>query len=264
MAEILLRLRGSIGIMVEAEVISPDIFAGKKREEIEGLLVWQGPVQLPLSELFEVDVSGAGSPEETSILIEGDVSRIKRIGEGMKAGRIEIHGSAGMHLGAEMAGGSILVQGDAGSWAAREMKGGLLHIAGNAGDHVGSAYRGSWRGMTGGQIIVDGSARSQLGGGLAGGEIVVAGNVENFCGIRQSGGLIAVMGSAVRGTGAEMNGGIIAVCGEIRQFSPGFIEAGREENPKLEDVPLEGWYARFAGDYALSKNPRGLLYNKEV
>lgn len=263
MAEIILRSKGSIGIMVEAEVIRPDVFAAKKKEEIEGLLVWQGPVPLPLSEFFDVDVSGAGSLEETSILIEGDVSRIKRIGEGMKAGRLEIHGSAGMHLGAEMAGGSILVRGDAGSWAAREMKGGLLHIAGSTGDHVGSAYRGSWRGMTGGQIRIDGSARSQLGGGLAGGQIVVAGNVENFCGIRQSGGLIAVIGSAVRGTGAEMNGGTIAVCGEIRQFSPGFVEAGREENPKLGDVPLEGWYARFTGDYALGKNPKGSLYCRE-
>ena len=263
MAEIILRSKGSIAIMVEAEVIQPDIFAGKKKDEIEGLLVWQGPVQLPLSEFFDVDVNRMGTPEETSILIEGDVSRIKRIGEGMKAGRIEVHGSAGMHLGAEMAGGSILVQGDAGSWAAREMKGGLLHIAGSAGDHVGSAYRGSWRGMTGGQIRIDGSARSQLGGGLAGGQIVVAGNVENFCGIRQSGGLIAVMGSAVRGTGAEMNGGTIAVCGEIRQFSPGFVEAGREENPELGEVQLEGWYAKFTGDYALGKNPKGSLYCRE-
>jgi formylmethanofuran dehydrogenase subunit C len=264
MAEIILKSKGSIGILVEAEVIQPDIFAGKKKEEIEGLLVWQGPVQLPLSEFFDVDVNGMGTSEETSILIEGDVSRIKRIGEGMKAGRIEIHGSAGMHLGAEMAGGSILVQGDAGSWAAREMKGGLLHIAGSAGDHVGSAYRGSWRGMTGGQIRIDGSARSQLGGGLAGGQIVVAGNVENFCGIRQAGGLILVKGRAVRGVGAEMNGGTIAVCGEIRQFSPGFVEAGREENPKLGDVQLEGLYAKFTGDYALGKNPKGSLYCREV
>jgi len=263
MAEILLRSKGSIGIMVEAEVIRPNIFAGKKKEEIEGLLVWQGPVQLPLGEFFDVDVSGAGSPEETNILIEGDVSRIKRIGQGMKAGRIEIHGCAGMHLGAEMAGGSIFVQGDAGSFAGMEMLGGLLHIAGSAGDHVGSAYRGSWRGMTGGQITVDGSARSQLGGGLAGGLIVVAGNVENFCGIRQSGGLILVKGSTVRGTGAEMNGGTIAVCGAIRQFSPGFIETGREENVLLGDMQLEGWYAKFTGDYALGKNPKGSLYCRE-
>ncbi len=130
MAEILLRPKGSIGIIVEAEVIRPDIFAGKKKEEIERLLVWQGPTPLPLVEFFDVDAAGISTPEETDILIVGDVSRVKRIGQGMKAGRIEIHGSAGMHLGAEMAGGSISVRGDAASWAGMEMKGGLLHIAG--------------------------------------------------------------------------------------------------------------------------------------
>jgi formylmethanofuran dehydrogenase subunit C len=267
MAEIILRPKGSIGIMVEAEVIRPDIFAGKKKEEIEGLLVWQGSKPLPLSEFFHVDVSRANpsetKPEEANILIKGDVSRVKRIGQGMKDGRIEICGCAGMHLGAEMAGGCILVQGDAGSWAGMGMLGGKLHILGNGADHVGSAYRGSWRGMTGGEIQIEGSARSQLGGGMVGGRIRVAGNVENFCGIRQNGGIILVKGSAVRGVGAEMNGGTIAVCKAIKQPSPGFAETGREENPKLGDMQLEGWYARFAGDYALGKNPKGSLYCQE-
>jgi formylmethanofuran dehydrogenase subunit C len=268
MADILLRSKGSIGITVEAEVIRPDKFAGKNKQEIEGLIVWQGAMQFPLAEFFDVVVSQGTPPEETkpeeiSIIIEGDVSRVKRIGQGMKAGRIRVHGPAGMHLGEEMAGGSILVQGDAGSWTGMEMKGGQIHIQGNAADHIGSAYRGSWRGMTGGEILIDGNARSQLGGGMVGGRIIVAGNVENFCGIRQSGGLILVKGSAVRGVGAEMNGGTIAVCGAIKQPSPGFVETGREENAKQGDVLLEGWYARFAGDYALGKNPKGSLYCKE-
>ena len=268
MAEILLRSKGSIGITVEAEVIRPDIFAGKDKQEIEGLIVWQGAMQLPLAEFFDVDAGRARpseetKPEETSIIIEGDVSRVKRIGQGMKAGRIEIHGSAGMHLGFEMAGGSILVQGDAGSWTGMEMKGGQIHIQGNGADHIGSSYRGSWRGMTGGEILIDGNARSQLGGGMDGGRIIVVGNVENFCGIRQSGGLILVKGSAVRGVGAEMNGGTIAVCGAIKQPSPGFLEIGREENAMLGDIRLDGWYDRFTGDYALGKNPKGSLYCKE-
>lgn len=268
MAEILLRPKGSIGITVEAEVIRPDNFAGKKKEEIEGLLVWQGPETLPLSEFFEVDMSQAGQldqakPEETSIIIDGDASRVKRIGQGMKSGRIEIRGSAGMHLGEEMAGGSILVLGDSGSWTGMEMKGGQIHIQGNAGDHIGSAYRGSWRGMTGGEIVIDGSARSQLGGGLVNGRIIVAGNVENFCGIRQNGGLILVKGSAVRGVGAEMNGGTIAVCGGIKQLSPGFVETGREENVTLGDIKIDGRFIKLAGDYSLGKNPKGTLYCRE-
>jgi formylmethanofuran dehydrogenase subunit C len=268
MAEILLRSKGRIGITVEAEVIRPDIFAGKKKEEIEGLIVWQGAKQFPLAEFFDVDVSRPNpskemKPEETSIIIEGDVSRVKRIGQGMKVGRIRIQGSAGMHLGEEMSGGSILVEGDAGSWTGMGMLGGQIHIQGNGADHIGSSYRGSWRGMTGGEILIDGNARSQLGGGMVGGRIIVAGNVENFCGIRQSGGLILVKGSAVRGVGAEMNGGTIAVCGAIKQPSPGFVETGREENAMLGDIRLDGWYARFTGDYALGKNPKGSLYCKE-
>jgi formylmethanofuran dehydrogenase subunit C len=265
MAEILLKGKGKIGIMIEAEAIKPESFAGKSKEEIEGLLIWQGPLKRPLSEFFDVDLKGSPSgPEETHIIMEGDFSRVKRIGEAMNAGSIEIRGSAGMHLGAEMAGGSILVDGDAGSWSGREMKGGLIHIRKSCGDHVGSAYRGSWRGMTGGQIIIEGSARSQLGGGLAGGQITVGGDVENFCGIRQSGGQIIVRGSAVRGVGAEMNGGSIAVCKEILQLSPGFVETAREENPKIGEVQLDGRYVKFAGDYALGKNPKGTLYCKEV
>ena len=264
MAEIHLLTKGKIGIMIEAEVINPEAFAGKKKEEIEGLIIWQGAAQIPLAEFFDVDVDGSARPEETKIIIEGDVSRVKRIGQAMKAGSIEISGSAGMHLGAEMAGGSIFVHGDAGSWSGREMKGGLLHIGGNCGDHVGCSYRGSWRGMTGGQIMIDGNARSQLGGGLVGGLIVVAGNVENFCGIRENGGLIVVKGSAIRGVGAEMNGGTIAVCKDIKQFSPGFVEVGREENPKIGEIQLEGKYRKFTGDYALGKNPKGALYCREV
>ena len=263
MGEVLLKSKGEIGIMVEAEVINPGIFAGKSEQEIEQLIVWQGPVQLPLSEFFDVNVVGGSapsSPEEMSIVIEGDVSRVKHIGHDMKAGTIEIHGSTGMHVGSEMTGGSIRVLGNAGSWAGMEMKGGLLHILGDAGDHVGCAYRGNWRGMSGGKIVIDGNARSQLGGGITGGEIVVGGNVENFCGIRQGGGTILVKGSAVRGVGAEMNAGTVAVCGEIEQFTPGFVEMGRENNPKLGDNLLVGRFTKFTGDYAISKNPKGILY----
>lgn len=260
--EVILKSKGDIGIMVEAEVINPGILIGKSEQEIEQLIVWQGPVQLPLSEFFDIDVVGSGSasPEEMSIVIEGDVSRVKHIGHGMRAGTIEIHGSAGMHVGSEMAGGSILVSGNVGSWAGMEMKGGLLHILGDAGDHVGCAYRGNWRGMSGGKIVIDGNARSQLGGGITGGEIVVGGSVENFCGIRQGGGTILVKGSAVRGVGAEMSAGTVAVCGEIDQFTPGFVETGRENNPKLGENQLEGSFTKFIGDYAIGKNPKGILY----
>jgi formylmethanofuran dehydrogenase subunit C len=258
--EVLLKPKGKIGISVEAEVINPGAFAGKSRLEIEQLTVWQGPDKLPLAEFFEVEVNGSGSPEETTIIIDGDVSRVKHIGHGMKAGKIEIRGPAGMHVGSEMVGGDITVKGSVGSWAGMEMKGGSLQIEGDASDHVGCAYRGSWRGMAGGKILIKGNAGSQLGGGITSGLIVVEGNVENFCGIRQGGGLILIKGSAVRGLGAEMSGGTIAICRDIRQFTPGFVEIGKEENPKLGENQLEGSFLKFSGDFATSKNPKGILY----
>ncbi len=260
MNEVILRPKGSIDIMIEAEVINPDIFAGKKTVELEELIVWQGANQIPLHEFFDVEGIPENSAMDTTIIIRGNVPRVKHIGHGMKAGKIIIEGSAGMHAGSEMMGGSIYIEGDAGSWAGMEMKGGTLHIAGNAGDHVGCAYRGSWRGMNGGKIIIDGNAKSQLGGGMNGGEIHVSGNVENFAGIRMNSGLILIRGDAVRGVGAEMSGGTCAVCGNINQFSPGFDYTGTEENPKVGETVLSGAFKKFTGDFAISRTPKGLLF----
>ncbi|MCE8424893.1 MAG: formylmethanofuran dehydrogenase subunit C [Candidatus Methanoperedens sp.] len=259
MTEIILRPKGRIDIMVEAEAINPDIFAGKTTVEIEQLIVWQGAKQLPLSGFFDVEGSAGSTAADTKIIVRGNVPRVKHIGHGMKAGEIVIEGSAGMHVGSEMMGGSILVKGDAGSWAGMEMKGGTLHIIGNADDHVGCAYRGSWRGMNGGKILIEGNARSQLGGGMNGGEIHVGGSVENFPGIRMNSGLIVVKGDAIRGVGAEMAGGTFVVSGKIEQFSPGFEYVGTEKNPKVGETVLSGEFMKFTGDYAIIK-PKGILY----
>ena len=260
MEEVTLIPKKEIDIKVEADVITPDSFAGKSAEEIGNLAVWQGPKTYPLSEFFEVTGNAGSSAAETSIRIKGDAMRVKRIGEGMSAGKIEIEGSAGMHVGTGMKGGEIVVYGDADSWAGMEMTGGLLHIKGNAGDHVGCAYRGKWHGMKGGRIVIEGSARHQLGGGMDGGEIIVEGNVESFCGIRQNGGLIFVKGNALRGVGAEMAGGTIVIGGKIERFSPGFEFVSMENSVKSGEIELIGEFKKFTGDYAISKRAKGALY----
>ncbi|RXA18242.1 formylmethanofuran dehydrogenase subunit C [Methanosarcina sp. MSH10X1] len=260
MEEVVLIPIKEIDIKLEADVITPNSFAGKNAREIGNLPVWQGPETYPLSEFFEVIGSGGISAAETLIRIKGDAKRVKRIGEGMSAGKIEIEGSAGMHVGTGMKGGEIVVYGDADSWAGMEMTGGLLNIKGNAGDHVGCAYRGKWHGMKGGRIVIEGSARHQLGGGMDGGEILVEGNVEGFCGIRQNGGLIVVKGRALRGTGAEMAGGTIVIGGKIERFSPGFEYVSMVNSVKAGEVELIGEFKKFTGDYAISKRAKGVLY----
>lgn len=259
-AEVVLSPKRKIDIKLEADVITPDFFAGKNAQEIGNLSVWQGPKIYPLSEFFEVIGNGGISAAETLIRIKGDTIRVKRIGEGMSAGKIEIEGSVGMHVGTGMKGGEILVFGDADSWAGMEMTGGLLHIKGNAGDHVGCAYRGKWHGMKGGRIVIEGSARHQLGGGMDGGEILVEGDVESFCGIRQNGGIIIVKGRALRGVGAEMVGGTIVIGGKIERFSPGFEYVSMENGITSGEIELIGEFKKFTGDYAISKRAKGLLY----
>jgi formylmethanofuran dehydrogenase subunit C len=258
--EVTLIPKKEIDIKLEADVITPDSFAGKSAEEIGMLSIWQGPKTYPLSDFFEVIGNGGSSADETQIRIKGDATRVKRIGEGMSAGKIEIEGSAGMHVGTGMKGGEIVVNGDADSWAGMEMLGGLLHIKGNAGDHVGCAYRGKWHGMKGGRIVIEGSARHQLGGGMDGGEILVEGNVESFCGIRQNGGLIVVNGGALRGVGAEMAGGTIVIGGKIERFAPGFEFVSMENKVTSGEVELIGEFKKFTGDYAISKRAKGALY----
>ncbi|WP_440946139.1 formylmethanofuran dehydrogenase subunit C [Methanosarcina sp. T3] len=260
MEEVTLIPKGKIDIKLEADVITPDSFAGKSAGEIGMLSVWQGPKTYPLSDFFEVTGNAGSSAAGTMIRIKGDAMRIKRIGEGMSAGKIEIEGSAGMHVGTGMKGGEILVHGDADSWAGMEMLGGLLHIKGNAGDHVGCAYRGKWHGMKGGRIVIEGSARHNLGGGMDGGEILVDGNVEGFCGIRQNGGLIVVKGGALRTVGVEMAGGTIVIGGKIQRFSPGFEFVSMENKVTSGEVELIGEFKKFTGDYAISKRAKGALY----
>ncbi len=260
MAEVILRPIGNFDLTVEAEVITPDNFAGKSEQEIAKLLVWQGPKQFPISDFFEVKGKGGSSAQDTTIIVDGDVPRVKRIGESMTAGKIIVKGSTNMHTGAFMAGGEILVEGNTDAWPGMEMKGGLLHIMGNSLDHVGSAYRGSWKGMSGGRIVIEGNAGNQVGGGISGGEIWVKGNVDNFCGIRINGGLIVVGGNLIRTVGAEMTGGTIVVCGTIGKFTPGFLQVATESDLKFNDIECPGEFKKFTGDNAIPQKGKGVLY----
>jgi formylmethanofuran dehydrogenase subunit C len=90
----------------------------------------------------------------------------------------------------------------------------------------------------------------------------VEGNVENFCAIRQTGGLLIIKGNAVRGLGAEMSGGTVVILGEVKNFSPGCVHHVIEITPKLGEIHFYGRFARFLGDYAAGKNPKGMLYSR--
>lgn len=251
-------------IPVEADVITPDNFAGKSIDEIKELEVWRGNRQKKLGELFKVAGESAESSEEISIVINGDVPTTKRIGQGMSAGEIIIKGKVGMHVGAEMKGGKIVVEGDADHWAGAEMRAGEIHIKGNAGNYLGSAYRGSFTGLrrlkkgVTGSIVVDGDAGSEVASRMAGGKISVKGNIGPFAGLHMSGGSLIIQGNAQERAGGEMTKGIIIIIGKVSELLPTF--KFEEEVPEIElnGEKIKGPFMRFSGD--LSEEGSGSIY----
>ena len=80
-------------------------------------------------------------------MLEGDLTHVRRIGQGMGSGSVTIRGDVGSHLGAGMTGGTIEVEGKVGDWAGAEMRGGRIAIRGERGRSAwGGPIRGAARG----------------------------------------------------------------------------------------------------------------------
>jgi formylmethanofuran dehydrogenase subunit C len=261
MQTIRLKLKGEVmggnaRIPVVVDSLTPDKLFGKKDSEIKAVKVWWGNREENTSELFDVSVKGeAGSAEELKIVMDGDLSRVKHIGDGMKAGEIEANGDVDMHCGAMMAGGRITVKGNADCWAGREMRGGELIIEGDAGDNLCAMYRGEMTGMTGGKVTVGGNAGECVGQYMAGGEILIKGNADILTGLNMKGGRITIEGNAIM-PGADMTGGEVVVKGKVQDMMPSFKYDGTESIEGVE-------YKKYIGDLAMTeKKAKGVLYVK--
>jgi formylmethanofuran dehydrogenase subunit C len=245
---------------VIAECINPDVFQGKSTKEIAALEVWEGNKQKKLSDLFKIEETPAETP---SITINGDASKVRQIGMGMKNGEIVINGNAGMHLGEKMAGGKITVNGDAGGWTGSDMKNGLIEINGNAGNYLASPYRGSSRGMRGGKIIVHGNVGINSAIFMHGGLIKILGSAGQFLGFRICDGVIYVEKETGTRVGASMTGGKIIVAGFLEEVMPTFTIDGVKAKVKIEegDIAIGPFYV-FLGDLAETGN--GKLFVSKV
>jgi formylmethanofuran dehydrogenase subunit C len=250
MRTIVLRPKRAFDVAVEAEKISPDVFAGLILDQIESQEAWEGNRKMRISDLFDVsgDIEPA-SPKETLIRLEGDFSKVKRIGEGMSAGTTEVRGNVGMRAGAEMSGGLLSIKGSADDWLGREMRGGKITVSGDAGNYVGSGYRGEKCGMRGGEIEIMGRAGAYLGEHMCGGVIRVSKDAGDFPGAVNQGGTIFIGGSAYL-PGAEMTKGSITILGDARVL-PSYK---REETLELEGIAFQ----KYAGD--LVEDGKGELY----
>lgn len=252
-----LRLKESSSLPIEADCISPDEFIGRNQAEIEALPVFYGRHQMTLGDLFEVE----GDDSDT-IVVEGDLRHVKKIGQRMTRGRITVRGDAGLHLGAYMRGGQITVEGDAGDWAGAHMQGGCIWIKGNAGHLLGAAYRGEKLGVNRGVIIVEGDAGRETGAQMRRGLIVVMGSAGEFAGARMIAGSIFVFGHLGARPGPGMKRGVIVAFGDHGELLPTFRYACRFQPVFLRyylrrlqdwglpigDGHLEGFYRRYHGD----------------
>jgi formylmethanofuran dehydrogenase subunit C len=243
-----------------AECINPDIFYGKTPKEIEELRLWEGNKQKKLGELFKVEETKMENPEGKEIItINGNVSKVRRIGAGMKSGEIIVHGDVGMHLGEEMKGGKIIVHGNVGGWAGSMMKGGVIEIHGNVGDYLGAPYRGSSEGMRGGKIVVYGNVGNEAGAYMKNGLIKIYGNAGQFLGLRMRDGTIYVEKDSGGRVGACMKGGKIVISGFLEFVLPTFTIDSIKEKVKIEEgETVAGPFYLFLGD--LVENGEGKLY----
>jgi len=212
-------------------------------------------------------VSGkAPDTKNTKIIIDGDLSKVKRIGEKMTDGEIVINGDVGMHVGNQMEGGKILVNGNAGDWAGAMLKGGELEITGDAGNYIGAAYRGFWIGMENGTIKVGGKigreamlwARSSKGAKKF--PILRCGAAESFLGMHNHGGTIVVEGDVNKYAGADQAWGQIIIKGKS-ELLPSYKKVGETSEIELPNgEKVKGKFIEYSGDHSVKKETNGRIY----
>jgi formylmethanofuran dehydrogenase subunit C len=222
MKTVTLTVKQQPDLILEAESIIPDIFAGKTVAEIEKLPVYQGKQDSTIGEYFLVAGQSGKTAEETQIVVNGDCSKVKYIGSKMSAGEVIVNSTTDMYTGAWMKGGKLVVNGDVHSFCGLGMEGGEFHINGNAGNYLGASYRGDWRGMQGGLIRVKGNVGSDIGTFMNGGEMIIGGNADVHIATHAEGGRIVIKGNVNRRIGGQMVKGEVIVFGGVNVMMPGF------------------------------------------
>jgi formylmethanofuran dehydrogenase subunit C len=266
MTMLTLRPRVTFEIPVEAEILTPERLTGLSADQIAVLPLAWGRRTRPLGELLEIEAERAEFPEGDGpprLILEGDFSRVKKIGKGMTRGSLEIRGDAGMHLGSGMSGGEIRVSGNADAWAGAMMSGGLLDIGGDAGPYLAGAYPGETRGMRGGTLLVRGNAANRAGEGMRRGLIAVAGRTGDFPCARFVAGTMVVFGTLGDRAGAGSKRGTLAALGGLEgEILPTYQEACRyrplfllpmlrflkERGFPVRPEHQSGLYRRWTGD----------------
>ncbi|MEM0082988.1 MAG: formylmethanofuran dehydrogenase subunit C [Candidatus Nezhaarchaeales archaeon] len=248
-------------VPIEVETIIPDKMAGLTLSEVAKIMVWVGNRQLKLSDVFQIEGEVDSKSEEVKIVFRGYTNRLRRVGEKMSTGEIEVLGDVGPYAGRKMKGGRLVIRGSAGPCLGAKMYNGIIEVFGSAEDRVGGSYRGELpaKGMSGGTIVIHGNAGAEVGLGMRGGTIIVDGSCDIMLGLDMSGGTILVKGDCAGKAGARMTGGRIIVAGRISTILPSFYVDEIRPSIKVAGEKIDGPLLVFVGDVTASEKCSGRL-----
>lgn len=249
-----LQLKRTPRVSLEADIIKPEMLWGKTEKEIAELELWHGQDRVFLGDFFSVQ-----KRDEQSMLLEGELQKVRGIGRGMQRGSILIKGQAGQHLGSYMRGGEIRVWGDVGDWLGAGMTGGSIVVQGNCGDYLGAAYGTERSGLNRGFIHVYGNVGNRAGEKMRRGIVFIGGRAGDYAGSMMGGGTLILMGGVGRGVGIEMKRGSIVSFSPVWvmptfsyccRYEPVFMKILAQKFQELE-IGIKDFFSpllRFIGD----------------
>lgn len=219
---ILLELRRVPDIPLEADCLNPSITA-LAPDAIARLELWQGKTRVPVGEFFAVRRVDTDCEEE--LIVEGDLARVKRLGQGTASGRLVLRGDCGMHTCEDMRGGEAEIFGDVDNWSFCLMQGGTARIHGSAGAFLAAAFPGDARGMKGGTIWVRGDVGARAVERMRRGLLVAGGKIGEAAAVEMIAGTVVALGYLGERAGASMKRGTILAMGGHGPLLPGFSRA---------------------------------------
>jgi len=223
--ELCLTLKHTPAQMVDVSALTPDLLAGKGREDILRIELPTGNRKLRVADLF--DLSGDGA--QSSLTIRASTDRLASIGAHMQSGTIAIEGGCGPYGGLGMRGGKIVVHGTAAAFVGCGMRGGAIEVRGDAGDFVGGALPGDKQGMRGGSVVIHGNAGDRAGDRMRRGLVLIAGDAGAYCGSRMLAGTIVVSGRVGHSPGFGLKRGTLLLAHPPAEMPAKFQDAGEYE-----------------------------------
>ena len=224
---ITLTLRAEIPLRLSFAGITPESLAGQTADALAEILLRMGNQTLHLGELFRI----GGEVDDETVILEGDLSRVDGIGEGMASGKLISRGPAGRFVGRNMTGGNITIQGSTGSGAGLSMKGGTLRIEGDTADDLGGIEPGRKVGMQGGTILVHGKAGHHVGREMRRGTIAVRGSCGDGVMLDAIAGTVIIFGNCGNRPGAGMRRGSLFLLGPDEPSILPTFKRGRDIQP---------------------------------